>query len=227
MPVPPSKMGLFQEGVSDCQSVLTHLGPPVKVIPYRDGFLFVYASYKSNEGQLMLSYGQSGLKGKLDMSSAVNLEQMGLFYFNDKGILLQCSLKENKTRPGWGASVGPIILDFDLIENPFFEKYDYYHQEHVPIVSSFLDKYPRGPKKREAKNLKYIEAKETNEIDSRLLENSYKRWNQIHPKEEIISIKFSSENEESSHSRWQEIKEEREIPSFEKTIPYAPSSGKE
>lgn len=227
MPVAPSKLGILQEGKSDCQAVLNHLGPPIKVIPYRNGFLFVYASYKSNEGQLMLSYGQSGVKGKFDISSAINSEQLGLFYFNEKGILQQCALSENKARPGWGASVGPIILDFDLIENPFFEKYDYYHQEHVPVVSSLLEKYPRGPKRREAKNLKYIESKETDEIDSRLLESSHKRWNRIHQKKDMISIKFSSEIQESSNFQWQEIKEEMEIPSFEKTIPYASSIDRE
>lgn len=215
----------LEEGKSDYQAVLARLGPPIQAMPYGSGFVFLYASFRSEEAKWKASYGQYGLQGKFDISTAFNWRQVGLFYFDGQGILKQYILREGNIKPGWGMSIGPIVLGFDVLENPFFEKYDYYHQEHVPILFSLLERYPRPPQRRDRQDLKYIEGQEVDEIENRLLETQNKR----HTKRERtkwLEVDFAEESAEMARYRIGEIREERERVPLEKAVPYAPNATK-
>jgi hypothetical protein len=226
-PIQRHKLLPLKETKSTYGDVLWQLGPPVKIAKYGEGFLFIYASFSTQEGKLTASYGQYGAKGKIDVALGNIRQQIIVFYFGQNGILKQVGSREGKMIQGWGFAIGPILLNIDIVENPFFDKYNYYEQQHLPIIVSLLDKeYSSRPPS--AQNMKYMEGSQDNPRGSGdevlIPENSPKRTRKKeHNRKPLIKIDQPAESSESSDLRWKEILEEKESRRLEYIVPHAPT----
>ncbi|BBM85247.1 hypothetical protein [Candidatus Uabimicrobium amorphum] len=188
--------------------VLRLLGPPWRMYPYQEGFIFVYASYDSDEKKFSLSYGQYGLRGKADYAFGAYFEDLTVLYFSPEGKLDKYGTKREKIKQGWGGSLGPVIIGSDLFSNPFYQKYDYYNHRHVPFLSSLFERVNirTGPPHRQYIN----EVETTPQVDRGLGQSAKKRNLPNTGEKNAIPLRLSSEFSELSKFRWFEIKEEGE-----------------
>lgn len=214
----------LKTGTHTIQTVLEKLGAPVKVFRYKKGTLYLYASFRAIEKKIALSYGQFGVKGKIDFSRGDNKRQVVLLFFDEKEVLKLVGIKQNLDKAGFGFSLGPVVAESDLIQNPFFEKYDYYRGKHLPIIVSLLNRYPGAPE-MDAQDTKYLKKKRV-QFDYYIRKNSMKRPFQktLVPRYlRTLRIDKNLESLELSDLRWFEVKGEREKQEFIKIIPYSPN----